>query len=211
MDRLNRAGVDGLVGVNLYLRPLADQDELNLISSADDLVEIMEMTFPSAELQSSGRRTKGMVERPLSDGRLLTRLDSYNCTVFLRNSERIGIPKSVLRRFIDDPTDERWLGLNSRCIPELTARERHCFRLFAKLYELAERSCGSLEAMFDWFMGPYPHSRLTGETPAEQIIEGGLEAVKSIVDGLEALLNGKAGRYSRPPRHYDLLAEGQKE
>lgn len=211
VDRLNRAGVNRLVGVNLYLRPLIGKEELELISDDDEVLDILEMPFSSDDISSGGSKAQDLVKRPLSDGRLLSQWDAQDRAIFFRYSEKIGIPKCVLRRFLGNPAEERWLGLNSDRMPELTGHERYCFQLFVVLYDLAERVCGSPDAMFDWFMGPYPHSRLAGETPAEQIIEGGLDAVKNMVIGLDTYLNSLEGGCRLPPRHYDLLATGQKK
>lgn len=62
--------------------------------------------------------------------------------------------------------------------------------------------------MVDWFLGPYPHSQLRGETPAEQIIEGGLSAVGIMLDDLDAFVGDKGRAAGVPPRHYDLKVEG---
>ena len=107
--RLERAGVDGIVGVNLYLRPLVGDAELKLFSENHEELEILELEFSSSEDGSSAPEvvSDSIRSRELFDGRLLTPADHGCCLIFLGASERIGIPRALLRQFLENMDKRR--------------------------------------------------------------------------------------------------------
>jgi len=203
-ERLEAAGVDRLVGVNLYLHPLFGNRELKLVSEIGKDVDILEMQFPSGDLELAARPPVPDDKRVLSGGRLHITGDSYDCRMFFLNSERIGIPKSVICRLLGGIGEKRWFELRNCFPPELSRTERKCMPLFAELYRLARQMCGSEDAMVRWFTGPYPHSALFGETPAEQLVEGGLFAAAAMIEGLKTYRGDGRLDGGMPPKHFDL-------
>lgn len=211
VERLERAGVDGVVGASLYLRPLIGDEEAKFFSVGRKELDILESEFfSSGDESSTDENEADPIEiRSLSDGRLLVSLDFVYCSVFLQRSDRIGVPREFLRRYLADMDRRRWSDFCNEDLPELTDSEREYFRKLVWLYWTADYQCGSEDAMVEWFMGPYPHSKLEGETPAEQLMAGGFAAVEILTKDLDAFARSKGPAAGVPPRHYDLQLKRQ--
>jgi hypothetical protein len=197
IDRLEATGVEVLHNINVYISPRIEGEELILVDSHGSEVEMMEIRGDPRDSELSPFITSAAMAR-ITDLRRIQLLDRFAVITKMPASVRcrlLGVSEGRLNAIL-----ESWTSL------ELTPDERQNLTILGRLLEAALEILPDEQALLAWLGGPFPHSKLPGETPAEQIFQGDIGAVSLIVTELEksAARKRRGLPQGAPPRHYDL-------
>lgn len=203
IDRFEATGVDAFINVNLYMRALIDDEEVVIVNESGEIADTIEVSASNLENfgASSTKRSSGQAA-------MVCKVDIKRIELFRRFAASADVTRDAECKLLD-VTDERLITIKAAWPRlELTPNERRRFGLLGRMIEAAQQLFPSWNHMIDWFQGPFPHSRLVGETPLEQVLEGGVDAVEQIAIALEeisARMRFGLGAIVPPPKNFDLI------
>jgi hypothetical protein len=205
LARLESIGVNFLSGVNISMDAYLESEQLVLLNEAGSIVDSLvirgEQSCP-VEPQPSWAGPDPLNAKMVrkTDIKRIEMLRSFSESTDLPEKiqcELLGVGEERLRDLM-----RKWTSL------ELTSSERSNLNILGRMLEAAESIFPDGGSMIEWFLGPFPHSKLAGESAFGQICRGGIEGVLEIATALERMVVLKQLGLPvqvPPPGYYDLV------
>lgn len=198
--RFQAIGIEMFRGVNIYLNPHIESEELVLVDKDGSIVDVLELV---PEIEGDGV----VYIAPNGQDVAIVRKTDVRRVELLRRFVRLtNMPDGVVCKLLGI-TEQRLITLATTWVGrELSEEERSTLTVIGRMLEAAEEIFPDEVSMIQWFRGPFPHSELAGQSPIEQIFLTDIVGVSKIATALEWIAKSKLLGFpiTVPPRHYDL-------
>lgn len=203
--RLESIGVGFLGRVNISMDAFLEGEELVILNEAGSIVNwLMIRGEQSCPVEPQPPWTE---PDPLN-AKMVRKTDIRRIEMLRGFSEATDLPE-IIQCDLLGVSEERLRDLMRKWTSlELTSSERSNLNVFGRMIEAAESIMPDGGSMIEWFLGPYPHSKLAGESAFEQICREGIDGVLHIAIALERMdvLKQLGLRVQLPPPgFYDLV------
>lgn len=181
VDRLSEAGVEEVSSISVRLKALIDGEELEaFVTPLGAMTDAVKLYSPTVAFEE--------------------REKDYLAVAMLRQSDLTRIMRSIdflsaldfsyweIGNFLEIPAGDLRAFSEGKLAFELDVHSRECVTAYGTMIEAALELFPNLEAAIEWFRGEHAHSKLTGDTPRQQLLAGHLTAANTIAATFRSLL-----------------------